>query len=206
MTIDEMLDMVAQNLNISSAPAPAPSKPTPPCPACDNTQTVAKAETKTAAQPTKATADNTAKADTPLVPYRKHKQLDLTVAKLIAEGVEAAAKIMGVNVVTAIDNEGARLVLLHAMDNSYIASVNAAQEKAYTAAALKMPTHVALEESRGGSLDGYVSGNGILLLGGGFPLERDGIIFGAIGVSGGTKDQDILLAKVGTELFRAFTG
>ena len=131
-----------------------------------------------------------------------HKALDLAMAKSLAQGIESAAEQLGVKVVVAIVNEGANLMCLHAMDDSYIASIRAAQEKAYTAVALKMPTHVALAQSRGGALDGYTNGNGILMLGGGFPLERDGRIMGGIGVSGGTKEQDILLSNIGAEVFR----
>ena len=103
----------------------------------------------------------------------------------------------------AIRDEGANLVLLHAMDDSYIASVQASQDKAYTAVALKMPTHIALDESRGGSLDGLTNGNGILLLGGGYPLRTDKKIYGGIGVSGGTKEQDTTLAMVADAYFKA---
>lgn len=129
-------------------------------------------------------------------------KLDITYAKTLANGLEAAAEAMGVKIVIAIANEGGNLMCLHAMDDSYIASIKASQEKAFTAVALKMPTHVALKESRGGALDGYTNGNGILMLGGGFPLEKGGRIYGGIGVSGGTKEQDILLAQIGAEVFR----
>ena len=128
--------------------------------------------------------------------------LNLTYAKKLADGLEAAAEAMGVKVVIAIVNEGGNLMCLHAMDDSYIASIKASQDKAFTAVALKMPTHVALKESRGGALDGYTNGNGILMLGGGFPLEKDGRIYGGIGISGGTKEQDTLLAQIGAEVFR----
>lgn len=99
--------------------------------------------------------------------------MTIAMAKELAEAVEKAAAILGVKVVVAIRDEGANLVLLHAMDDSYIASVQASQDKAYTAVALKMPTHIALDESRGGSLDGLTNGNGILLLGGGYPLRTN---------------------------------
>lgn len=128
------------------------------------------------------------------------KKLTLSVAKNIAKAVEIAAGIMGVKAVVAIRDEGANLILLHAMDDSYIASVQASQDKAYTAVALKMPTHKALEESRGGALDGLTNGNGILLLGGGYPLGEEKI-YGGVGVSGGTKDQDIALARVAVKYF-----
>jgi uncharacterized protein GlcG (DUF336 family) len=41
------------------------------------------------------------------------------------------------------------------------------------------------------------------MLGGGYPLEHDGKIYGGIGVSGGTKEQDTTLAKAGADYFRA---
>lgn len=131
------------------------------------------------------------------------KKMTIAMAKELAEAVERAATILDVKVVVAIRDEGANLVLLHAMDDSYIASVQASQDKAYTAVALKMPTHIALDESRGGSLDGLTNGNGILLLGGGYPLSTADKIYGGIGVSGGTKEQDTTLAMVADAYFKA---
>lgn len=130
------------------------------------------------------------------------KSLTLSFAKEIAYAVEMAAEKMGLDAVISIYNDGANPILLYAMDNSYIASVNIAQNKAYTAVSLKMTTHEALKESRGGAFDGLTNGNGILLLGGGYPLEKNGSVYGAIGVSGGTKEQDIALAKLGADYFR----
>lgn len=130
------------------------------------------------------------------------KEVNLKAAKEVIYAVESAAVKMGVKVVVAVVNGGANLVALEAMDDSYIASIRAAQDKAYTAMALKMPTYKALEESRGGSLDGLTNGNGILLLGGGEPLINGNGVVGAVGVSGGTKDEDIALAKIGAEVFR----
>lgn len=135
--------------------------------------------------------------------HESPEKMTIAMAKELAEAVEKAATILGVKVVVAIRDEGANLVLLHAMDDSYIASVQASQDKAYTAVALKMPTHIALDESRGGSLDGLTNGNGILLLGGGYPLRTDKKIYGGIGVSGGTKEQDTTLAMVADVYFKA---
>ena len=128
--------------------------------------------------------------------------ISLEAAKKLAASVECAAKAIGISVVTAVVNEGGNLICLEAMDNSYLASVRAAWDKAYTAAALKMPTYVALEQSRGGALDGLTNGNGILLLGGGEPLMAGDTLLGGIGVSGGTKEQDALLARVAVEIFK----
>lgn len=135
------------------------------------------------------------------IPIGKGPEMTLGIAKEIACAVETAAKIMGVNVVTAVRDKGANLVLLHAMDDSFIASVQVAQDKSYTAVALKMPTHEALKQSRGGALDGLTNGNGIMLLGGGYPLTANGKIYGGVGVSGGTKDEDTVLAAVAAKYF-----
>ena len=129
------------------------------------------------------------------------QSLTLKLAKEIAYCVERAAEQIGVSVVTAVMDGSGRLILLEAMDDSFIASISAAQDKAYTAAALKMPTHTALKESRGGSLDGYTNGGGILMLGGGYPIFHKGNLIGSIGVSGGTKEQDMLLAETGIKYF-----
>lgn len=126
-------------------------------------------------------------------------ELDLGLAKEISLAVEKRAEEMGKNVVIAVLDAGANLMLLHSMSDSYIASRQIAQDKAYTAVALKMPTHVALEESRGGVLDGLCAtdSNHIMLLGGGEPLIINGRVVGGLGVSGGTADEDIAFAQFG---------
>ena len=124
-------------------------------------------------------------------------QLSLALAKEIVYCIEKGAESMGVNAVIAVVNTDGRLIAFEAMDNSFLASITAAQDKAYTAAALRMPTEKALAESRGGIFDGLSNGNGILLLGGGNPLFVNGELVGAVGVSGGTKEQDIELSMLG---------
>ena len=57
-------------------------------------------------------------------------QMTLSVAKEIAKAVEIAAEIIGVKVVVSVRDGGANLVLLHAMDDSLIASIQASQDKA----------------------------------------------------------------------------
>ncbi len=141
------------------------------------------------------------KSEEKTVTYIKDGKITLGIAKELAAAAEIAAEKMGVKVVAAVCDAGGNLILLHAMDDSYLASVKAAQDKAYTAVALKMPTHAALKESRGGALDGFGNGNGILLLGGGFPLAGANKIYGGIGVSGGTKDEDTLIAAVVSQYF-----
>lgn len=125
--------------------------------------------------------------------------LNLGLAKEVALAVEKRAETLGKQVVIAIVDGGGTLMLLHAMPNAFIASRQIAQDKAYTAVSLKMPTHVALAESRGGTLDGLTptDSNKLMLLGGGEPLVIQGKVAGGLGVSGGTAEEDIAFARFG---------
>lgn len=136
-------------------------------------------------------------------PIPQNGCLTLSAAKLLAEEIEKQAISMGLRIVVAIDDIGANLMLLHSMDDAYIASSRIAQDKAYTTVALKMSTSDALRESRGGALDGLVStsDNRIVLLGGGEPLKIGSRVVGGLGVSGGTAQQDSSLALFGAKLF-----
>ncbi len=135
------------------------------------------------------------------------KSLTLSLAKKLSEVIERKATQDGVKVVVAIVDAGANLILLHAADDAYIASVQIAQDKAYTAAALKMFTHTALELSRGGALDGLnvTSNNRLSLLGGGAPLKIGDKIVGGLGVSGGTAQEDTGFAVFGAECMKFLT-
>ncbi|MBQ8636473.1 MAG: cob(I)yrinic acid a,c-diamide adenosyltransferase [Clostridia bacterium] len=143
-----------------------------------------------------AAKDNTPKPET--CAYRPDV-MSLALAKELSLAVEQYAASIGVKAVVAIVNAGANLVLLHATDDSYIASRKIAYDKAYTSVSLKMATITALKETRGGALDGLTAGEGICLLGGGEPLKVGESIIGAIGVSGGTAEQDTDLARFAAE-------
>lgn len=191
MTIDDMLSKVAAAAGVEQPKTTVKNEvrkvETPP------------ARKEISTEPIKAPVINISESlKRERVTLTKKITLNLKLAKEIAYCVEKAAEAMGVNVVTAVADCAGRLICLEAMDNSFIASIKAAQDKAFTAVALKMPTHEALKESRGGSLDGYTNGDGILMLAGGTPVIYNGEIIGAVGVSGGTKDQDMLLSEVGT--------
>ena len=90
------------------------------------------------------------------------------------------------------------LVLLQRMEGAFVGSVEVAQGKAYTAYAFQMPTHELGAASRpDGPLYGIENSNPgkIILFGGGFPYIVDGKVAGGIGVSGGTVEQDMEIAR-----------
>ncbi len=162
----------------------------------------AKAPRENKAQPVSGTAAKSAELTAAKTVFAQN-ELGLALAKEIAEACERQAVKTGKRIVIAVVDKGANLMLLHAMDDSFIASINAARQKAYTSAALRMPTHEAYEASKpGGAFEGYSNGGDILMLGGGYPLEANGRIYGAVGISGGTAAEDMQLAMFCAEYFK----
>lgn len=131
-------------------------------------------------------------------------EMTLTLAKKLAEKVEAEAAKIGVKAVVAISNSGARPVLVECMDDSYIASYDVAFQKAYTVVALKMSTIdlKALSQPNQPLYGIQFTNDGqIVIFGGGVPLKVNGKVIGGLGVSGGSEEQDTYLAAYGEKVF-----
>ncbi len=131
-------------------------------------------------------------------------QITLRAAKTLMESAENEAKRIGVPMVISIVDEGGNLVACHRMDDALLASVDIAQNKAWTAVALKMPTALLAELATPGSeLYGiHATNNGrVVVFGGGIPLRRQNKIIGAVGVSGGSVEQDIQVAEAAIHAF-----
>lgn len=135
---------------------------------------------------------------------KKHK-MSLALAKALIERVEEKAKEIGLAAVIAVSDQAGRVTAVHSMDDAYIASYDIAVNKTYTAASLKMPTsELAKLAQPGQSLYGiqHTNEGKIVIFGGGEPLEVEGKIIGALGVSGGTAEQDTMLAAYGKEVLK----
>lgn len=134
----------------------------------------------------------------------KHK-MTLKVANALIEKVKAKAVSMGIPVVVAVADKSGRPVAVQCMDDAYIASYDIAVNKAFTSASLKMSTETLSTLSRpGDSLYGiqFTNEGKIVIFGGGEPLEAEGKIIGALGVSGGSAEQDTALAAYGREALK----
>ena len=123
--------------------------------------------------------------------------MSLKSLKKMAEFVEEKANEIGVPMVFSAVDEGGNLLYFQRMEGSLLISVKVSQDKAYTACALKCPTSALADVTKPGdslwSL--HNSGDGrIVCFGGGYPIEVDGKIIGAIGVSGGTAEEDMAVA------------
>lgn len=115
---------------------------------------------------------------------------------------EQKAHAIGVPMVIAVVDEGGNLKAFRRMDGALLASVQIAQGKAYTSAALRMPTgEVAAQVQPGAPLYGIAMAEPgkYITFAGGLPLWRGGRLIGAIGVSGGTVEQDEEVALAGQQ-------
>lgn len=129
--------------------------------------------------------------------------IGLDAARRLIRLVEQKAEEIGIPVVVAVSNAAARLVAVECMDDSYIASLDIATGKAYTVVSLKMPT-TALKPlcQPGAPLYGVQQTNGgkMVIFGGGVPLWHEGRLIGGLGVSGGSEEQDTMLAEYGASV------
>lgn len=135
---------------------------------------------------------------------KKHV-MSLKLANALIDKVKAKAEDMGVNVVVAVSDKAGRPVSVQCMDDAYIASFDIAINKTYTSASLKMSTaQLANLSQPGQDLYGiqFTNNGKIVIFGGGEVLEADGHIVGALGVSGGTAEEDTAIAAYGKEVFK----
>lgn len=133
-----------------------------------------------------------------------YKELNLDTANQIIASVREEARKQQVNVVIAIVTKAGRPISVQTMDEAFIVSYELAIKKAFTASALQMGTHeLAQLVAKGADFEGLegMLDEKIITLGGGYPIKVDNKVIGAIGVSGGSANQDIELAKFGAKLF-----
>ena len=126
------------------------------------------------------------------------KVLTLEAARLAMAACEAEAQRGGWKVVIAVVDEGGHTVLLQRLDGAQWSSIDTAVGKARAAVAWKRPTRL-LEESVNNGRFAFLSiAQGMAILQGGVPLEIDGQVIGAIGVSGVKASDDEVVALAGT--------
>ncbi|MCA9420282.1 MAG: heme-binding protein [Nitrospira sp.] len=119
--------------------------------------------------------------------------------KVIAGAVAAAKNMNAPGGSIAIVDDGGNLLALERLDGTFAASSNIAIGKARTAALFKKPTK-ALEDVINKGRTTMVALNDFTPLQGGIPIQWEGTVVGAIGVSGAASaQQDEELAMAGAE-------
>lgn len=127
------------------------------------------------------------------------KALNLAVAKEIAAAAEKEARANNWNVVIAIVDDGANLIYLQRMDETQIGSIQVAIAKAESAVKFKRPTK-AMEDALKGGRQAILRLPGAMPIEGGLPIQADGKIIGAIGVSGVQSFEDAQIATAGLKV------
>ncbi|QLY78912.1 GlcG/HbpS family heme-binding protein [Clostridium intestinale] len=144
--------------------------------------------------------DMVKKITSDLVSSLKPNKLTLDIAKKLLDKAENKAKEINVPVVIALVDEGGNLIAQHKMDDALLISVSLSLNKAYTSVATKMSTENLSELILPGKpLYTLENIKNISAVGGGIPIIISGSIVGAIGVSGGSVEEDILIAKTALE-------
>jgi glc operon protein GlcG len=131
------------------------------------------------------------------------KSLTLEAARVAMAACEAEAARGGWRVVIAVVDEGGHPLMLHRLDGAQWSSIDTAMGKARAAVAWKRPTRL-LEESLNNGRFAFLSiTQGMAVLQGGVPLEIDGQVIGAIGVSGVKASDDEVIALAGIHALQA---
>ncbi len=125
-------------------------------------------------------------------------------ARRVISAAEKKALEIGQPMNIAVVDAGGNLVAHVRMDGAWIGSIDISIKKAYTSRAFDLATKDLAEHSQsGGQFFGiHASNNGqIMIFAGGIPLKSEGQVVGAIGVSGGSGEQDHTVAEAGAAVF-----
>ena len=129
-------------------------------------------------------------------------EMSLEYFNKMAEYAKEKANEMGVPIVFAAVDAGGNLITLQRMENALLASIKISWDKAYTSCILKAPTCALADLTVPGAplygLQDLCDGR-IVVFGGGYPIMDGGNVLAAIGVSGGTAEEDMAIATYALE-------
>ena len=130
--------------------------------------------------------------------------ITLKDARKIIAAAEKKSENLGQPMNIAVVDEGGNLVAHVRMDGAWLGSIDISINKAYTSRAFDISTKdLAAHSQSGGQFFGIHASNSgrVMIFAGGIPLKRDGKVVGAIGVSGGSGEQDHAVAEAGAKAF-----
>jgi uncharacterized protein GlcG (DUF336 family) len=130
--------------------------------------------------------------------------VSLADARRVIAAAEKKAAEIGQPMNIAIADAGGNLVAHVRMDGAWLGSVDISIKKAWTSRAFDIATKdLATHSQSGNQFFGiHASNDGrVMIFAGGTPLKKDGKVVGAIGVSGGSGEQDHAVAAAGAAAF-----
>ena len=119
--------------------------------------------------------------------------MTLAFARRLIGAAEATGREMRVALSVAVVDSGDQLVAFARMDGADLVSIELARNKAFSALMNRMPTRdLAPLVQPGTEFYGYdsLAAGRMVVFAGGMPLERNGVLVGAVGVSGGSAEED----------------
>jgi uncharacterized protein GlcG (DUF336 family) len=125
------------------------------------------------------------------------EQAEKAIAAARAKAIE-----LGTQMCIAVVDSGGNLKAFHRMDDAWVGSIDIAQKKAKTSVFFGMMTgQIGQLSQPGGPLYGIEHSNdGLITFPGGIPIvDTDGVMSGAIGVSGSTVENDHTVAEAGAK-------
>ncbi|QHE83873.1 GlcG/HbpS family heme-binding protein [Hydrogenophaga sp. BPS33] len=129
-----------------------------------------------------------------------HSVIDWPAAQAAATAAVQAAQAMDVRVNVALVDASGILAGFLRMPGAPLHSIDIAIDKAYTAASFGLPTarwSEVLQSHSPAVREGLVQRPRFVAFGGGVPIVEGGQCIGAIGVSGGSEQQDEQIAQAG---------
>ncbi|MBC8086316.1 MAG: heme-binding protein [Phycisphaerae bacterium] len=128
----------------------------------------------------------------------------LADARRIIAAAEAKATEIGQPMNIAVACGGGHLISHIRMDKAWMGSIDISIKKAFTARAFDIATKDLAGPSQPNNqfFGIHASNDGkVMIFAGGIPLKKDGQVVGAIGVSGGSGEQDQTVAEAGVAAF-----
>jgi uncharacterized protein GlcG (DUF336 family) len=132
------------------------------------------------------------------------ESVTLDAAQAVVDAARAKADEIGVPMNIAVVNDGNNLTAFARMDGAWLGSIDIAQNKAYTSRAFDMSTKdlAPLCQPNQPLFGIHASNQGrLIVFAGGIPLTSGDDVVGAIGVSGGSVEQDHEVAEAGVAAF-----
>ena len=128
------------------------------------------------------------------------ESLELTEARRIIAAASHKAQEIGQPMNIAVVCAGGHLLAFERMPGAWLGSVDISIKKAWTSRAFNITTQDLGKNSQSGDqfFGIHASNDGkVMIFAGGVPVKKDGKVIGAVGVSGGSGEQDQAVAEAG---------